>query len=491
MVSVHVSSKQDPIAEPIASLDPLLGRERVLGRVNADVVTQIKRLVSELVFAADDRQRAKRDAVIAFTVRVASAALLYLSQILMARWMGGFEYGIYVFVWTWVLVLGGLAPLGLNVAIIRLLPEAIEHGHLAKARGLLRGSRLFAISFGTIVAALGVVTLMMIEPYVASYYVFPAYLMMVAIPMFCLTDMQDGIGRGQSWMAVALIPPYVLRPLVLLAGMAGAHAIGLPMTAATAAAAAIAATWFTALVQAIMIQWRLRPDLKYGARAYDTKPWVMTSIPLSVMVACDLALQNVDVLVISKFMSPVDVGIYFAAAKTMSLIMFVHYAVGSAVANRFAKLNARGDRDALQRLVRDSVNWTFWPSLLGAIAILALGKPLLWLFGPGFENGYPVMLILVTGFLLRSSFGPVEFLLNMLGEQKKCAGILVLSAVATVVLNFILVPLYGMVGAALATSLSLALTPILHAHVARRSLNLEPAIWRNLPGAMIRRHREA
>lgn len=441
----------------------------------------IKYQALETLFASNDRQRAKRDAVVAFSVRVVSAALLYLTQIFLARWMGGFEYGIYVFVWTWVMVLGGIAPMGINLAIIRHLPEHQERGELDLARGLLRSSRLFTLTVGSLVAGLGIVLLATVEGLLADYYLLPAYLILIAIPMLCVTDVQDGIGRAQSWMAVGLVPPYILRPLLIIVGMAFAHAIGLPTNAATAAAAAVGATWTTAVIQAIIIHWRLPKELKSGTRSYAFRPWAITSLPLAVMVACELALQNADILVISRFLSPVEVGIYFAAAKTMSLIMFVHYAVGSAVANRFAKLNARGDKQALQDLVKDSVNWTFWPSLLSALAILALGKPLLWLFGPGFENGYPVMIVLVAGFMLRSSFGPVEFLLNMLGQQKMCAAILVISAIATIVLNFALVPAYGMVGAATATSISLALAPILHAVIARRSLGLETAIWRNLP----------
>jgi hypothetical protein len=71
------------------------------------------------LFASDgERARTQRDALLAFTVRVLSAALLYLTQIVLARWMGGSEYGIYVAVWTWVLILGAMSHLGLNLASI-------------------------------------------------------------------------------------------------------------------------------------------------------------------------------------------------------------------------------------------------------------------------------------------------------------------------------------------------------------------------------------
>ncbi|HEY8246818.1 MAG TPA: MATE family efflux transporter [Hyphomicrobium sp.] len=139
--------------------------------------------------------------------------------------------------------------------------------------------------------------------------------------------------------------------------------------------------------------------------------------------ACEFTLQSADVLVVSRYMTPTDVAIYFAAAKTMSLIMFVHYAVGSAVGIRFAALGARGDKESLNKFARDAAHWTFWPSLAAAIVILALGVPLLWLFGPQFIEGNPVMLILVVGFLFRSSMGPGEFLLNMLGKQSLCAAV--------------------------------------------------------------------
>lgn len=434
------------------------------------------------IFSSDgERERAQRNAIVAFGVRCLSAALLYLSQIVLARWMGGTEYGIYVFVWTWVLILGGLSHLGLNVAIIRLAPTYRETGELDKLRGLVWGGRLTALGAGTLVMLAGMAGLYFFAPYLTGSYVLPMYLALVCVPLFALTDVQDGIGRGNAWMGLALAPPYVLRPLLVLAAMVAAYALGLPMRATTAAGAAIIATWGAGLVQTFIINSRLRESLPAGPRAYDWRTWFTVSLPMLVILGSELMLQNTDILVISRFMTPADVGIYFAAGKTMALIMFVHYAVGSAVANRFAALHARGDRESLRAFVRDAVNWTFWPSLAGAIIILALGKPLLWLFGPQFSGGYAVMCILVFGFLFRSAMGPAEFLLNMLGEQALCAAVLFTSAVLNIALNLVLVPHWGLVGAATATAISLVMAALMNSIAVYRRLGIEIAIWRNLP----------
>jgi O-antigen/teichoic acid export membrane protein len=434
------------------------------------------------LFVSDgERERTQRDALTAFAVRVLSAGLLYLAQIILARWMGGYEYGIYVFVWTWVLVLGAVSHFGLNLASIRLAPAYRETGDFDRLRGLVRGVRLVALGGGTVVAGLGLLGVWLFQAHMQSQFVLPVYLALVCIPLYALTDVQDGIGRGNAWMSIALVPPYVLRPAILLAAMFAANAGGLPMNAATAAGAAIVATWFTGLLQMLALNARLRKTVPAGPRRYDYPVWFKISLPLLAMLSAELILQNTDVLVITHFMTPADAGIYFAAGKTMALIMFVHYAVGSAVAHRFAALKARGDKEALRSFVNDAVNWTFWPSLAGAVLILALGKPLLWLFGPQFETGYPVMCILVVGFLCRSAMGPAEYLLNMLGEQALCAVVLCSAAALNIVLNVMLVPAFGLTGAASATAASLVAVALENAVVVRRRLGIEIAIWKNLP----------
>jgi len=101
------------------------------------------------------------------------------------------------------------------------------------------------------------------------------------------------------------------------------------------------------------------------------------------------------------------------------------------------------------------VSWTFWPSLAMAVVVLALGEPMLMLFGPGFDEGFPLLFLLVIGVVARSAVGPCESLLTMTGNQNVCAFVYALTLLLNVVLSVILIPLLGLWGAAIATTASM------------------------------------
>ena len=95
--------------------------------VLAEALARVRRIL----LPDGERGRAQRAALTAFAIRILSAAIAYLTQVVLARWMGSFEYGIFVFVWVWVLILGGLSSLGINIALIRFVPEYRERNEPA------------------------------------------------------------------------------------------------------------------------------------------------------------------------------------------------------------------------------------------------------------------------------------------------------------------------------------------------------------------------
>ena len=77
-----------------------------------------------------------------FLVRVANAMLALGTQVLLARWMGSFEFGVYIYVWTWVLMIGALSDVGLSSAARRFIPEYTELSAFDRLRGFLAGIAL-------------------------------------------------------------------------------------------------------------------------------------------------------------------------------------------------------------------------------------------------------------------------------------------------------------------------------------------------------------
>ena len=133
-----------------------------------------------------------------------------------------------------------------------------------------------------------------------------------------------------------------------------------------------------------------------------------------------MLLTYTDVLVLRQFRPPEEVAHYYAAAKTLALVTFIHFSVSAAVAHRFAAHHVAGDRDGAGDASPPArcAGRSGRRSLTIAV-ILALGKPILWLFGPSFDDGYPLMFILAIALIARAAVGPAERVLNMLGEQRR------------------------------------------------------------------------
>jgi O-antigen/teichoic acid export membrane protein len=151
--------------------------------------------------------------------------------------------------------------------------------------------------------------------------------------------------------------------------------------------------------------------------------------------------------------------------------------VAAAVGHRFAACHAAGDRAALEVLAASSVRWTFWPSLAATLLILALGRPILWLFGPNFTAGYPLMFVLALSLMARAAVGPAERVLNMLGEQRACALIYAGAFAVNLAGAFLLAPRYGGLGVAAAMAAAITLESGLLFVVARWRLGLHLFIW--------------
>jgi O-antigen/teichoic acid export membrane protein len=414
----------------------------------------------------------KRLAGTIFIIRVISAAMAYLSQILLARWMGGSDYGVYVYVWTWVLLLGSMMDFGTSASAQKIIPEYRAGGEHALLRGFLSGSRWMTFIVSAAVATLLAGVVKLLSPWMNPGEIVPLYIGCITLPAFVVANTQDGIARSHDWMRLGLMPQFIIRQSLIIGFTAGAFALGFHLGATIAMLASAAAVWIAMIGQMVVLNRRLGGHVEPGPKAYDFRGWLGVSLPILMVEGFYLLLSYTDVLVLQQFRSSEEVGLYFAVVKTLALVSFIHYSMAATTAHRFAEYHASGDSARLSAYVAHAIKWTFWPSLAATVILLALGKPLLWLFGPQFVAGYDIMFIAAIGLVVRSAIGPVERLLNMLGHQHICALAYGLSFVLNVVLCILLVPRFGGHGAAAATSISLVFETILLFWIVRKRLGL-------------------
>jgi len=439
----------------------------------------VTRLRSMLAGGSGEASVTRRLAGTIFVIRVVSAALAYLSQILLARWMGGSEYGVYVYVWTWVLLFGSMMDFGISASAQKIIPEYRTGGQHALLRGFLTGSRWMTFVVSTVVSLLLAGVVRLLAPWIEANAIVPLYIGCITLPAFVVANTQDGIARSHDWMRLGLMPQFIVRQALIIGITAGAFALGFNLGAVAAMIASAGAVWIAMISQMIVLNRRLAGHIEPGAKQYDFRGWLAISLPILLVESFYLLLSYTDVLVLQQFRSSEEVGVYFAVVKTLALVSFIHYAMSATTAHRFAEYHALGDRARLAAYVAHAINWTFWPSLAATIVLLALGKPLLWLFGSQFVVGYDIMFVAAIGLVVRSAIGPVERLLNMLGHQHICAAAYAAAFVMNLALCVLLVPRFGGHGAAAATSISLCFETVLLFWIVRRRLGLHVLAFGN------------
>ncbi|AYD02690.1 lipopolysaccharide biosynthesis protein [Neorhizobium sp. NCHU2750] len=435
----------------------------------APLIASVTDKAGTLMTDRSDVARAQRQALTAFVIRIASAAIAFLSQIVLARIMGEFEYGLYAFVWVIVILTGNLSCLGFHTSIIRFYHQHVAAGDAAAARGLNVAACLVALVVASVVGALGFAFLGVFGESLAAYYILPVGIALFIIPMIALGDILDGLARSRDWPVSALAPTFIARPILILAFMAIAALSGAPRDATTAMGAALAATYLTTLAHLLQLVLRLRKTAEKGPRRYLLAPWLKYSLPLFLVDGIGFLLTNADVVVVGLYLPPDQVGVYFAAAKTIVLVQFVYFSIKAAAAPRFSAIVAKKDIPALAAFAAQATRWTFWPSLAVGLTALAAGELLLSLFGPAFTDGYWLMAILFAGILTKSSIGPAEILLSIAGHQNLCVAVYAVTLSAAIALYVILIPLFGVTGAAIAASGAIMIeTLLLHIAVRRR-----------------------
>lgn len=188
---------------------------------------------------------------------------------------------------------------------------------------------------------------------------------------------------------------------------------------------------------------------------------------------------NADILMLGSMAGPAAAGVYKVATRGAELLTFSLAVISVPLGPSLARLHAAGDKVRLQSEVRRWAWIAFIPAALLAIMFLFKGDVFLGLFGSEYlgEDVIITLSVLTIGQLLHVAAGPVGLLLVMTGHERYAAQSLAVGAFLNVGLNSVLIPVWGIRGAAVATTVSTVLFATLLIVFVKQRLKINPTIF--------------
>lgn len=388
--------------------------------------------------------------------RVAGRGLHVASQVVLGRVLGPATFGIYALGWTVFRVVGTLGSAGLENGVVKygapLWPDAGRSvGRLTRAAML--SSAVIALVFAG--AGWGSARILSDTVFGKPELMPVLAWFALALPIYSALRVAAALTRigsrvGTSVVAEELAPPLVQLTLLLAisSGMSVTLAVG---TAAAGFGAGL-------LVAMVALAWMLarmpRADAKDSIRLRSLFGF---SVPTALAGTVGMLNTWLDRLMLGVMRPASDVGIYQAASQFSMVFAMLLAAIGAVFAPMAAGYAARNDVRALERLFTASTRWGLYASLPLAATLLAAPETAVTVvFGGGFRTGGMALAVLVAAQLANVATGPVGYLLIMTGDQRWWMQAGVGALLGNGLLNLLLIPRYGFVGAALATGASLA-----------------------------------
>ena len=412
---------------------------------------------------------------------LSSKLLMLLTSVLLARWMGVENYGVYVTAMALALLLTVPTGLGLPTLVIRLLASYRVHDQWGLMRGLLIRGNQAVLCASLLTAAIAASVIWLLSFHFSPDKLASFSLALVLIPLVSLGAMRSAALRGLHHVILGQLPESVIMPALFL-GLSGAwwmvNGDG-ALSPQMAIAARVIATGAAFLVGALLLMRRIPAPVRHAAPQYELRRWTQSTLPLLFIASINIVMMQTDVLMLASLRGSESAGIYQAATRGAELVAFSLVIVNMAIQPSIARLFASGDMIRLQRMATLSARAAVAMALPLALVMIFWGEPIMRsVFGEAFGRGAIALAILSTAQLVNAFTGPANSLLDMTGHQDDTLKAMIAGVLANVVLNALLIPRWDIAGAATATGTSLILWNVLLVVLVHRRLGLDAIIFR-------------
>ncbi|UPM41902.1 flippase [Halocatena salina] len=379
-----------------------------------------------------------------------SKALGFVFQVLLTRGLGAELYGIYTYGFTLAMFVVNFADLGTSKAILKFIPQYEDD--------LLQQNRLLGLAYLTsfggslllggslYVFAPTITELTLNDPLLADVL----RIFAVFIVFYTLTRTVSSVFQSVERQAYKMLLENVTTQTLRILSAGTALVVGASVVGVTAAIIVGTVLTFGIAAAVFLSRTSFRPTL--GGSRGDVREFYDVSLPLTFLDAGRLLYRRIDVLMVGFLLSASSgVGVYNIATVLASLLRLPLTGFNQLFPPIASRLYSNGEIEELQSMYTMVTRWTFTISLLPAAATLVYAEELLGIFGTAFTTGVTVLLLFVLGELMNALAGPSNYMLIMTDHQYVSMVNEWVLGVLNVVLNYLFISWFGLVGAALAT----------------------------------------
>jgi O-antigen/teichoic acid export membrane protein len=227
----------------------------------------------------------------------------------------------------------------------------------------------------------------------------------------------------------------------------------------------------------LILVWQLTPPEARSLSPWPTRlepeVWSFSTAALGILLL-EFLMGQVDKISLGFYMGARSVGIYAVAAAMVAYVSVVLNSVNQVFSPIIAGLHAKGDMAMLGRLYKGLTKWVLGLTLPLAITVMVCARPLMRIFGHEFEAGWPILIVGTAGQLVNCGVGSVSLLLLMSGNQRRLLRVQVAMAAFMVIACFALIPIWGIMGAAVAAAITNAGTNFWNLLGVRKKLGFSP-----------------
>lgn len=407
-------------------------------------------------------KRAVYGTSLVFIMSILDAIVAYISRIVMARNLTPEEYGLFTAVFTFITFFLFFRDLGMGHALSKYIPEYIvkgEHQHI-------KSGIVFVFIFQIISSSILAIILLILAPFLAEQYfknplAKPILLLLLLYvfgsPVF---RMFRHISGGFQKMKLFSIFEFLKNSIVLLILLILFYF----NTGIYAPAIAYALVCYIVVVITFPFMWKMYPLTKYKMENFKkvSKNLFIFGMPIFATSIAGKIISYVDILILTYYRSLTEVGVYNVILP--SAMIFLHFgsSVSVVIFPMFSELWTKKDSRRMTEALRLIQKYSFVIILPAALVAISSSKLLIeTFFGAEYVSGTLSLQILIIGMLFYVVAGINNHIISAIGQPKTVAKIIILAMIFNFILNIIIIPIWGIEGAALTTTFSYLMVLIL------------------------------